>query len=160
MKHKNGEEADDSSPFIYNWGGILTSPAQEPPQAAIGLRHARLQAGTLNRSPRRKTSHPPAIKNPGTADAVPGFLVETEGFEPLTSRMRTERSPKWNTHSHIKLKGYNNMKTLEYQRKLTYSRCVSFIYVVTRFFTILHKPRHLSIAHHFCSADAAQPAAI
>ncbi len=32
-------------------------------------------------------------KNPSSAQADNGFLVETEGFEPLTLRMRTVRSP-------------------------------------------------------------------
>ena len=34
------------------------------------------------------------MKNPAPAKADTGFLVETEGFEPLTLRMRTVRSPK------------------------------------------------------------------
>ena len=35
------------------------------------------------------------MKNPAPAKADTGFLVETEGFEPLTLRMRTVRSPQW-----------------------------------------------------------------
>ena len=75
----------------------------------------------------RSPSNPFDTKRKAHPDGWTFFLVETKGFEPSTSRMRTERSPASFTNSRNNRKDVQALKPLETQTKPKF--CVYVLYI-------------------------------